>query len=140
MIEKFSDYEGGFLNCEGEFIFEIKEAEIKQSKKGDDMVELQAKCSQGITTLRHSLLPKARWSYNNLIKACLHLNTPEKIAAFECDYHTIHNQLIDKTFIGTVKEERYMKEVKTPLDDGTFATEQVPSVSYKVVNYSEVQE
>ncbi len=34
MIEKFSDYEGGFLNCEGEFIFEIKEAEIKQSKKG----------------------------------------------------------------------------------------------------------
>ena len=42
MIEKFSDYEGGFLNCEGEFIFEIKEAEIKQSKKGDDMVELQA--------------------------------------------------------------------------------------------------
>lgn len=137
MKEKFSDYEGGFLQEEGEFVFEITDAELKQSKKGDDMVELTAKCIAGTTILRHSLLPKARWSYNNLIKACLHLNTREKIEAFECDYQTIHNELIGKKFKGTVKEERYNKETKIPLDDGTFETQLISSVSYKVTAYAE---
>lgn len=139
MKEKFSDYEGGFLQQEGEFIFEITDAEIKQSKKGDDMVEITAKCPAGTTVLRHSLLPKARWSYNNLIKACLHLNTPEKIESFECDYHTIHNDLIGKKFVGDVIAEKYNKEVKTMNDDGTFDTQYVPSISYKVVSYAETE-
>lgn len=139
MIEKFSDYEGGFINVEGDFEFEITEAEIKESKKGDPMVVLTAKSPMGQTTLRHSLIPKARWSYNNLIKACLHLNTPQKIASFELDYETIHRKLIGTKFIGHVEKETYIKEVKTPLDDGTFMTEEVPSVSYKVTSYSEVQ-
>lgn len=137
MKEKFSDYEGGFIQEEGEFEFTITDAELKQSKKGDDMVELTAKSAVGQTVLRHSLLPKARWSYNNLIKACLHLNTREKIEAFECDYQTIHQQLIGKTFIGTVEAQSYMKETKVALDDGTFETVSTPSTSYKVVTYKE---
>lgn len=140
MKEKFSDYEGGFLQQEGEFVFEITDAEIKQSKKGDDMVEITAKCLAGTTILRHSLLPKARWSYNNLIKACLHLNTADKIEAFECDYHTIHNDLIGKKFVGDVIAEKYNKEVKTMNDDGTFDTQYIPSISYKVVSYAEEME
>lgn len=137
MKEKFSDYEGGFIQEEGEFEFTITDAELKQSKKGDDMVELTAKCVAGQTILRHSLLPKARWSYNNLIKACLHLNTREKIEAFECDYQTIHQQLIGKSFVGVVEAQEYMKETKVALDDGTFETVSTPSISYKVVQYKE---
>lgn len=139
MKEKFSDYEGGFIQEEGEFEFTITDAELKESKKGDPMVEITAKSVAGQTILRHSLLPKARWSYNNLIKACLHLNTKEKIEKFECDYQTIHNDLIGKTFIGTVQEESYTKEVKRMTDDGTFDTELIPAVSYKVVSYKEVK-
>lgn len=137
MKEKFSDYEGGFIQEEGEFEFTITDAELKQSKKGDDMVELTAKCAVGQTILRHSLLPKARWSYNNLIKACLHLNTKEKIEAFECDYQTIHQQLIGTSFKGVVEAQEYMKETKVALDDGTFETVSTPSISYKVVQYKE---
>lgn len=137
MIEKFSDYEGGFLSEEGEFEFEITSAEIKDSKKGDPMVVLEAKSSAGTTTLYHSLMPKARWSYNRLIKACLHLNTKEKIEKFECDYQTIGNELVGKKFIGTVTAQSYNKEVKVPLDDGTFDTKIEPSVSYKVTEYAE---
>lgn len=139
MIEKFSDYEGGqFLNKAGKFIFTVEDAEIKESSKGDPMVVLTVKAPEGTTTIYKSLVPKARWSYNQLIKACLKLNTPEKINAFECDYQTIHNDLIGRQFVGTVEEDVYNKEVKTPLDDGTFQTEIVPTKSYKITKYDEV--
>lgn len=139
MIEKFSDYEGGqFLNKAGKFIFTVEDAEIKESSKGDPMVVLTVKAPEGTTTIYKSLVPKARWSYNQLIKACLKLNTPEKINAFECDYQTIHNDLIGEQFVGTVEEDVYNKEVKTPLDDGTFQTEIVPTKSYKITKYDEV--
>ena len=139
MIEKFSDYEGGqFLNQAGKFTFTVENAEIKESSKGDPMVVLTVKAPEGTTTIYKSLVPKARWSYNQLIKACLKLNTPEKINAFECDYMTIHNDLIGTKFVGTVEEEDvYNKEVKTPLDDGTFQTEIVPTKSYKITKYDE---
>ena len=136
MIEKFSDYEGQqYLNEEGEFVFEITNAEIKDSKKGEPMVVLEAKSDKGVTTLYHSLNPKARWSYNRLIKACLNLDTPEKVGSFECDYETIHNQLIGKKFIGIVEAQTYTKEVKKPLDDGTFEDSVEEKTSYKVVDY-----
>lgn len=139
MIEKFSDYEGaGFLSKEGEFIFKIVNAELKDSKAGNLMVVLEAKSDEGTTTLYHSLSPKARWSYNNLIKACLKLDTKEKIEAFECDYETVHNQLIDKEFVGDVVCETYQKEIKIPLDDGTFETGTETKESYKVKSYSMV--
>ena len=138
MIEKFSDYEGGqFLNQAGKFTFTVEHAAIKESSKGDPMVVLTVKAPEGTTTIYKSLVPKARWSYNQLIKACLKLNTPEKINAFECDYMTIHNDLIGTKFVGTVEEDVYNKEVKTPLDDGTFQTEIVPTKSYKITKYDE---
>jgi len=136
MIEKFSDYEGQqYLNEEGEFVFEITNAEVKDSKKGEPMVVLEAKSDKGVTTIYHSLNPKARWSYNRLIKACLNLDTPEKVGAFECDYETIHNQLIGKKFIGIVEAQTYIKEIKKPLDDGTFEDSTEEKTSYKVVDY-----
>lgn len=104
------------------------------------MVVLTVKAPEGTTTIYKSLVPKARWSYNNLIKACLHLNTIEKINNFQCDYMTIHNDLIGKKFIGTVVEDVYNKEVKTPLDDGTFQTEIVPTKSYKITTYEDTEE
>ena len=141
MIEKFSDYEGGqFLNQAGKFTFTVENAEIKESSKGDPMVVLTVKAPEGTTTIYKSIVPKARWSYNQLIKACLHLNTIEKINNFQCDYMTIHNDLIGKKFIGTVVEDVYNKEVKTPLDDGTFQTEIVPTKSYKITTYEDTEE
>lgn len=136
MIEKFSDFEGmGYLDKEGEFVFEVTEAELKDSKAGTPMVVLTAKSDAGQTTLYHSLNPKARWSYNKLIKACLNLDTREKIESFECDYELVHNQLIGKKFIGVVECQQYDKEVKKPLDDGTFETVTETKDSYKVVDY-----
>lgn len=136
MIEKFSDYEGGnYLDQTGEFEFEITEAELTESKNGNTMIKLGAKSEAGSTTLYHSLNPKARWSYNNLIKACLNLNTREKIEAFECDYETVHQQLIGKKFIGVVECESYQKEIKIPLDDGTFDTGYETKDSYKIKAY-----
>ena len=136
MIEKFSDYESvGYLNQEGEFVFEITNAELKESKAGNPMVVLEAKSDAGQTTLYHTLSPKARWSYNNLIKACLNLNTKEKIEAFECDYETIHNKLIGTKFLGVVECETYKKEIKVPLDDGTFETGTETKESFKVKSY-----
>ena len=137
MIEKFSDYEGsGFLSEAGEFVFEVMNAELKDSKAGNLMVVLEVKCDKGTTTLYHSLNPKARWSYNNLIKACLKLNTKEKIEAFSCDYETIHNDLVGKKFVGIVECEQYQKEVKKPLDDGTFETGYETKDSYKIKEYA----
>lgn len=136
MVEKFSDYEGqAYLNEEGEFVFEVTNAELKDSKSGNPMAVIEVKCEKGMTTLYHSLNPKARWSYNNLIKACLGLNTPEKIAAFECDYELIHNQLVGKKFKGVVEKESYIKEIKIPLEDGTFEDGTEEKESYKIKEY-----
>ena len=138
MIEKFSDYEGaGFLSQEGEFEFEIMDYELNDSKSGKPMAVFTAKSDAGSTTLYHSLNPKARWSYNNLIKACLRLDTKEKIAAFECDYETVGQDLVGKKFIGVVECETYEKEIKIPLDDGTFETGTETKESYKIKTYKQ---
>jgi hypothetical protein len=140
MIEKFSDFESvGYLNKEGEFVFEVMEAELKDSSAGNTMAVFTVKSDEGQTTLYHTLSPKARWSYNNLIKACLNLDTREKINSFECDYELIHNQLIGKKFIGVVKAETYTKEVKKPLDDGTFEEAIEEKTSYKIKEYKFVK-
>lgn len=140
MVEKFSDYEGTqYLDREGQFVFEITDAELKESKSGTPMVVFTAKSEAGVTTLYHSLNPKARWSYNNLIKACLNLNTPEKRANFELDYETIHNQLVGKKFLGTVECESYEKEIKVQKEDGTFDSYVEDRESYKVTSYDFVK-
>lgn len=137
MVEKFSDYESaGFLNQEGDFEFEITEYELKDSKNGNPMAVFNAKSIAGQTTIYHSLSPKARWSYNNLIKACLRLDTPEKIASFECDYEVIGRELVGKKFVGTVTCETYEKEIKRPQDDGTFIDDVEVKESYKVTKYT----
>ena len=138
MIEKFSDYEGsGFLSQEGEFEFEVMDYELKDSKSGTPMAVFNVKSDAGQSTIYHSLNAKARWSYNNLIKACLKLNTKEKIEAFSCDYETIGNDLVGKKFLGTVEEQTYQKQVKVPLDDGTFEDGVEEKISYKIVSYKE---
>ena len=136
MIEKFSDYEGTqFLQEEGEFVFTVENAELKDSSKGTPMVVFEVKAPQGVSTIYHSLNPKARWSYNALIKACLNLDTPEKINAFECDYETIHHELVGKSFLGIVEAESYEKEIKKPNDDGTFSTSIEEKTAYKIIAY-----
>lgn len=138
MKEKFSDYEGvGFLSQEGKFEFEVVDYELKDSKSGTPMAVFNVKSEAGQSTIYHSLNSKARWSYNNLIKACLKLDTKEKIEAFECDYETIGNDIVGKKFIGTVKEETYQKQVKVPLDDGTFEDGVEEKISYKIVEYAQ---
>lgn len=134
MVEKFADYEGGFLDKAGEFEFEITDYELKDGPKGPCAV-LGAKSVAGITTLYHSLNPKARWSYNKLIKACLKLETAKQIQDFECDYATIGQELIGKKFIGKVECQQYEKEIKIPNDDGTFTTDVELKDSFKVVEY-----
>ena len=138
MIEKFSDYESvGFLSKEGEFEFEITDYELKDSKNDNLMAVFNVKSDEGQSTIYHSLNPKARWSYNNLIKACLKLNTKEKINSFSCDYETIGNELVGKKFIGVVEEQTYEKQVKVPLDDGTFEDGIEEKISYKIIEYKE---
>lgn len=136
MIEKFSDYESaGYLSQEGEFEFEVKDYELKDSKAGNAMAVFTVEAPEGQSTLYHSLSPKARWSYNRLIKACLKLDTKEKIEAFELDYETVGRQLVGKKFIGVVTCESYQKEIKKPLDDGTFETGYETRDSYKITEY-----
>lgn len=138
MIEKFSDYESaGFLSQEGEFEFEVMDYELKDSKSGTPMAVFNVKSDAGQSTIYHSLNAKARWSYNNLIKACLKLNTKEKIDAFSCDYETIGNDLVGKKFIGTVEEQTYQKQVKVPQEDGTFEDGVEEKISYKIIAYKE---
>ena len=138
MIEKFSDYESaGFLSQEGEFEFEVMDYELKDSKSGTPMAVFNVKSDAGQSTIYHSLNAKARWSYNNLIKACLKLNTKEKIESFSCDYETIGHELVGKKFIGTVKEETYQKQVKVPQEDGTFEDGVEEKISYKIIAYKE---
>lgn len=137
MKEKFADFESaGFLSQEGEFVFEVKEYELKESKAGNTMAVFTVESKlAGKSTLYHSLNPKARWSYNNLIKACLCLDTPEKIKAFELDYETIGRDLIGKKFLGTVEAQSYTKVTKVPTDDGTFEDKEEQATSYKIVSY-----
>ena len=137
MIEKFSDYESaGYLSEEGTFEFEVKSYELKDSKNGNPMAVFEVEAPEGQSTLYHSLNPKARWSYNNLIKACLKLITKEDINKFECDYETVGQQLVGKKFLGTVECETYEKEIKKPLDDGTFETGYETRESYKIKSYA----
>lgn len=138
MIEKFSDYNGGFIDHAGEFVFVIDDAEVMDSKKGDPMVKLTLKSEEGSTTVYHSLSPKARWSYNNLIACALKL-TPEQKKTFELDYFTIHNDLLGKSVIGVVEEQSYTKEIKVPDDYGTFTTSEEIKTSYKVTSYKPVE-
>lgn len=138
MVEKFSDYEGTqFISEEGTFLFEVTDCEMKDSSKGNPMAVITAKSSAGSSTMYFSLNPKARWKYNMFIKACLNLDTPDKIAAFECDYETIGQNLVGKKFAGTVECEGYDKEVKVPSPDGdgTFITTIERRDSYKIVEY-----
>lgn len=135
MIEKFSDYEGNqYLSKEGQFEFEITDAELADSKKGTPMVVITLKSEEGSTKVYHSLEPKARWSYNNLIRAALAL-TNEQAKNFELDYQIVHQQLIGKKILGDVTADKYIKEVKKPNDDGTFTTTNEEKTSYKVVSY-----
>ena len=141
MIEKFSDYEGmQFINQEGSFVFEVTDGEIKTSSTGNLMAVIGAKSTAGTTTMYFSLTPKARWKYNNFIKACLKLDTPEKIAAFELDYELIHQQLVGKKFVGHVVCETYEKEVKVPSPDGdgTFINTTETKESYKIDSFDMV--
>ena len=138
MKEKFSDFESvGFLDKEGEFIFEVKSYELKDSSTGNKMAVFNVECKEGQSTLRFVLTPKAKWNYNNFIKACLwsKLDTQEKRDAFELDYETIGRDLIGKKFIGKVEVEQYEKEIKKPLDDGTFETTTEVRDSYKILSY-----
>lgn len=136
MIEKLSDYESaGFLAQEGQFDFEIKSAELKDGKKGT-MVVFECESEEaGKTTLYHSLNANARWSYNNLIKACFNLDTPQKIRDFELDYETVHMQMIGKHFVGDVEAQTYEKENKIANEDGVFETTYETKTSYKIVRY-----
>lgn len=132
MIEKFSDYEGGnFIDKEGEFNFEIKDAELMDSKSGNLMVKFDLQAPEGSATVYHVLTPKARWTYNRLIGAALAL-TEEQKKSFELDYETIHNQLIGKHVLATINAESYIKEIKVPLEDGTYQTSEEERVGYKV--------
>lgn len=136
MIEKFSDYESvKFLDQEGDFIFTVKSYELKNSAKGDPMAVFEVESDAGKTTIYHTLNPKARWSYNNLISACLKL-TPEKKKTFELDYETVGNQLVNTQFVGHVERDFYTKEIKVPQDDGTFIDGVEEKESYKIKSYS----
>lgn len=128
MVEKFNDYEGGgFLSESGRFVFEITNAELTDSKKGDPMWVFEVKSNKGCSKIYHSLSPKARWTFNKLIKACMKDKTPE-----ELDYFTYGQTLVGKTFIANVNEEAYDKEVKVPNDDGTFSSTTETRTSYKI--------
>lgn len=136
MIEKFSDYESTkYIDKAGEFLFTINNAELKTSQSGNDMVVFEVSSDEGSSNIYISLVPKARWKYNNLIKACLHLDTKEKIQALELDYSTFHQKLIGKQFIGVVEEDSYTKEVKVANPDGTFSNELEERISYKINDF-----
>lgn len=139
MVEKFSDYEGlQYINKEGTFEFEVMDYELKTSSTGNPMAVFTAKSNEGSSTLYFALIPKARWKYNLFIKACLKLDTPEKVNAFECDYELIGHDLVGKKFMGVVECELYEKEVKLPSPDGdgTFINSIETKESYKINEYS----
>lgn len=128
MVEKFDDYEGTqFIDREGRFVFEIMSAELKEGKNYP-MIVFECKSDAGTSTLYKSLSPNARWSYNRLIKACKGANRPT-----ELDYETYHTELIGDKFVGVVICQTYEKQVKVPLDDGTFEERTEIKESYKIV-------
>ena len=134
MVEKFADYEGtGYLSEAGEFVFEVTDYELKDSSKGEPMAVFGVKCDKGMSTIYRSLTPKARWSYNKFISACLNL-TDEQKKTYELDYFAVGQDLVGKKFIGLVEEEYYDKVVKVPNDDGTFSEATESKVSYKIVD------
>ena len=104
MLEKFSKYEQSqYVNQEGEFVFEITNAELTQSKNGSDMVKFDVESDAGKASLYIFLNQNARWNYNKFIKACVYPNrAPEML-----DYYTYHTQLIGKKFVGVVEMETY---------------------------------
>lgn len=129
MVEKFSDYEGTqFINQEGSFLFEVMGAELKQSKSGNPMVVFDVKAPEGSSTLYFSLSPKARWKYNQFIKACM---TPPE----ELDYETFHNELIGCHFIGNVVHDYFVTTEKVPTPDGRFVEREVEKDSYKIESF-----
>ena len=137
MKEKFSDFESvSFLATEGEFEFTINSYELTApaTEGGFPVAKFEVQCDEGKTTIRHSLNPKARWSYNNLIAAVLNM-TKEQRREFVLDYETIGNDLVGKKFIGRVECEQYEKAVKKPLDDGTFEDTVEIKEGYKIVEY-----
>lgn len=127
MVEKFDEYEGGFIDREGKFEFTITSAELKDSKNGDPMWVFEVKCDVGTSTIYHSLKKNARWTFNKLIKACMKGQPPK-----ELDYETYGQQLVGKKFIADVFEDSYDKEVKVPNEDGTFDTVIKTQKSYKI--------
>ena len=139
MIEKFSDFESvEYLNAEGTFEFEVKSYELKDSSNGNPMAVFEVQADEGKTTIYHSLSPKARWSYNNLIKACLRLITRDQINNFSCDYETVGNDLIGKKFLGVVECETYEKPIKRTRDDGTFYDDVEVKETYRIKKYMPV--
>lgn len=136
MVEKFSDFEGSkWLAKEGSFVFEVKEYELTESSSGNNMAVLTVECSEGKSIIRHSLNPKARWSYNALIAACLNLDTEEKRKKFTLDYETIGNDLIGCKFVGKVEKSYYEKPTSVLNEDGTMSRGTEEKESYKIVSY-----
>lgn len=133
MVEKFDDFEGqNFLDKEGTFIFEVEDYELQPSKNGGyDNAVFTFKCDDGTIRQWHSLNPKARWTYNKLIKACMKDKTPK-----ELDYSTFGNELIGKKFKADVELQCYDTEVKVPRDDGTYESKIVTKENLKVVSTS----
>lgn len=138
MLENFDDAFGGeYLNKEGTFQFEVIEATLKESSKGDPMVEVTLKCDEGQTKDYFVLTDKAKWKYKNFIALCFGYTSKEALIAdgFQKDLNTVHNELIGKKVWGEVKEDKYIKDVKVENDDGVFETRQEERVSYKINKY-----
>ena len=93
MKEKFSDFESvGFISRAGEFEFTVKDYELKDSKAGSPMAVFNVENKvEGSTTLYFPLSTKARWNYNNFIKACrpTELDTEEKRRIRNTTIHAI---------------------------------------------------
>lgn len=138
MIEKFSDYEGtNYIDQEGDFTFEVTNAELTMSNSGNQMVKFTVKAPEGTSLLFFSLSPKARWKYNSFIKACLNMDNAGA-ARFELDYETFHNELIGKRFIGTVIHDYYTSTKKVLTPDGRFVETEVEKDTYKIDKFAPV--
>ena len=137
MIESMKDFEGKqFLNSTGKYVFEIKTYNLDKSSDGESLIAVfEAESDAGTTTIRHSLKPNARWSYNNLIKAVKKL-TAEEVKKYRLDYETIGQELIGGKFVGDVVCETYDKEISIPNEDGTFTRTIEKRESYKIRSYA----
>lgn len=138
MKEKFSDFDGGnYLDQEGYFIFEIKSAELKDSAKGNPMWVFDVQSPEGSSTLYHVIDVKSRWSFNNLIAACMQF-TPEERSEYMCDYQTIGQELVGMKFKGNVVLEPYSTTTKVPDPEkpGLYIDKVVVKDSYKIKSYS----